>query len=86
MFIGSSNLTDTALKKNYEYNLKLTSLENGEVIHHFNKNFESLWEESSTVDKTWIEMYEQAYVEQPERRKITSRLSRINPSMNIRRP
>ncbi len=28
MFIGSSNLTDAALKKNYEYNLKLTSLEN----------------------------------------------------------
>lgn len=70
MFIGSSNLTDTALKKNYEYNLKLTSLENGEVINHFRTNFESLWQEATSIDETWIEAYEAVYVEQPERRKI----------------
>lgn len=70
MFIGSSNLTDTALKKNYEYNLKLTSLENGEVINHFNENFEELWENSVPVDASWIEKYEAEYVEEPERRKI----------------
>src|SRR5699024_7756706 len=70
MFIGSSNLTDTALKKNYEYNLKLTSLENGEVINHFNENFEKLWAEASPVDESWIEKYEADYEEEPERRKI----------------
>lgn len=70
MFIGSSNLTDTALKKNYEYNLKLTSLENGEVINHFNENFEKLWNDADPVDETWIEKYEAEYVEEPERRKI----------------
>src|SRR5699024_3816229 len=37
MFIGSSNLTDTALKKNYEYTLTLTGLETWEVINHFNE-------------------------------------------------
>src|SRR5699024_8812175 len=47
MFIGSSNLTDTALKKNYEYNLKLTSLDNGEVIKHFKNQFEILWDSST---------------------------------------
>ncbi|CAM2861266.1 DUF3427 domain-containing protein [Salinicoccus roseus] len=70
MFIGSSNLTDAALKKNYEYNLKLTSLENGAVIQHFNSQFEKLWEESTAVDDEWIRRYEQAYVEQPEQRKV----------------
>ncbi|WP_411843467.1 DUF3427 domain-containing protein [Salinicoccus sp. HZC-1] len=70
MFIGSSNLTDTALKKNYEYNLKLTSLENGEVINHFNESFEMLWGNATPIDETWIEKYEAEYVEQPERRKI----------------
>ncbi|KKK34515.1 helicase [Salinicoccus sediminis] len=70
MFIGSSNLTDTALKKNYEYNLKLTSLENGEVINHFNENFETLWAEAAPVDEIWIEKYEAEYEEEPERRKI----------------
>ena len=70
MFIGSSNLTDAALKKNYEYNLKLTSLENGAVIQHFNSQFEKLWEESTAVDAEWIRQYEQTHVEQPEQRKV----------------
>ncbi|WP_020007023.1 DUF3427 domain-containing protein [Salinicoccus albus] len=70
MIIGSSNLTDTALKKNYEYNLKLTSLENGEVINHFRENFESLWSEAIPIDHSWIDAYETNYIEQPERRKI----------------
>ncbi len=70
MFIGSSNLTDTALKKNYEYNLKLTSLENGEVINHFNDNFERLWMNASPIHEAWIERYEAEYIEEPERRKI----------------
>lgn len=70
MFIGSSNLTDAALKKNYEYNLKLTSLENGAVIQHFNNQFEALWLDSVPVDHAWIEAYEQAYVEEPIQRKV----------------
>lgn len=70
MFIGSSNLTDTALKKNYEYNLKLTSLENGEVINHFYENFERLWTDAIPIDEAWIEKYEALYIEEPERGKI----------------
>src|SRR5690606_20591813 len=32
LIVGSSNLTAHALKVNYEWNIKLTSYENGEVI------------------------------------------------------
>ncbi|MFC3420309.1 DUF3427 domain-containing protein [Salinicoccus hispanicus] len=70
MFIGSSNLTDAALKKNYEYNLKLTSLENGAVIQHFNSQFEVLWNDSAPVDDAWVDAYAQSYVEEPMQRKV----------------
>ncbi|GAB3066069.1 DUF3427 domain-containing protein [Salinicoccus sesuvii] len=70
MFIGSSNLTDAALKKNYEYNLKLTSLDNGAVIQHFNDQFDALWRDSAPVDRAWIKAYEEAYIEEPIQRKV----------------
>ncbi|MCG1010208.1 DEAD/DEAH box helicase [Salinicoccus sp. ID82-1] len=70
MFIGSSNLTDAALKKNYEYNLKLTSLENGAVIQHFNNQFEALWNDSVPVDDAWVDAYAQSYVEEPMQRTV----------------
>ncbi|WP_462422036.1 DUF3427 domain-containing protein [Salinicoccus sp. Marseille-QA3877] len=63
MFIGSSNLTDSALKKNYEYNLKLTSLDNGEVIQNFKEQFEGLWENSVELSDTWIRDYQDLYKE-----------------------
>lgn len=63
MFIGSSNLTDAALKKNYEYNLKLTSLDNGEVIQNFKEQFDSLWENSTELSEEWVREYESLYVE-----------------------
>lgn len=63
MFIGSSNLTDSALKKNYEYNLKLTSLDNGEVIHNFKEQFEVLWESSTALSDEWIRDYQDLYKE-----------------------
>ncbi|WP_243292778.1 phospholipase D-like domain-containing protein [Bacillus sp. FJAT-47783] len=40
LIVGSSNLTAHALKVNYEWNVKLTSHENGEIVHHFKQQFE----------------------------------------------
>lgn len=72
MFIGSSNLTDTALKKNYEYNVKLTSLENGEVIQHFYQKFEDLWKTSKTLDDNWIRSYTEIYKENKDKNNMIS--------------
>ena len=47
LIVGSSNLTDSALKANYEWNVFLTSLEDGEIIHHFKNQFEEAWNEQS---------------------------------------
>lgn len=78
MFIGSSNLTDTALKKNYEYNLKLTSLDNGEVIQYFKSQFFKLWDSSKILDENWIKKYEAIYLENANENKILELLETQN--------
>ncbi len=61
LIVGSSNLTVQALKVNYEWNVKLTSYENGEVIHHFKNQFEEVWQEASPLTDDWIKSYEEIY-------------------------
>lgn len=79
MFIGSSNLTDSALKKNYEYNLKLTSLDNGAVIQHFSEQFDELWEASEPLTTTWINDYEKIYEESKHDEKVLKILETKQP-------
>ncbi|GEK58712.1 helicase [Marinococcus halophilus] len=61
LMVGSSNLTVHALKVNYEWNIKLHSHENGEVIHHFGQQFEDTWSQAIPLTKEWIEKYQQLY-------------------------
>lgn len=63
LIVGSSNLTAHALKVNYEWNVKFTSHENGEIIHHFIQQFEDVWDGSQLLTTEWIDQYEQSYVE-----------------------
>ena len=61
LIVGSSNLTDSALKANFEWNVFLTSLEDGEVIHHFKNQFEEAWEASTPLSEQWINDYQIRY-------------------------
>lgn len=61
LIVGSSNLTAQALKMNYEWNVKLTSYEDGEVIHHFKNQFEEVWEQAQPLTNAWIASYESVY-------------------------
>lgn len=54
---GSSNLTHTAMKLNYEWNVKLTSTENGDFIKETQNELESLWERSYDLTNELIELY-----------------------------
>lgn len=63
LIVGSSNLTANALKVNYEWNVKLTSHENGEIVHHFKNQFEEVWEASQPLTENWIEDYEKNYTQ-----------------------
>ena len=62
LIVGSSNLTAQALKVNYEWNVKLTSHENGDIVHHFHKPFEEVWSESQPLTEHWITQYEKTYI------------------------
>lgn len=61
LIVGSSNLTSGALKTNYEWNVKLTSHENGEIVEHFLLQFEDMWNESIPLTAEWITAYERVY-------------------------
>lgn len=68
---GSSNLTHTALKINYEWNIKLTSTHNGEFIQNTKSEFDRIWEKSELLTSEIIDTYAQ------KRKKVIS-LTKIN--------
>lgn len=68
LIVGSSNLTAHALKVNYEWNVKLTSLENGEIVHHFKSQFEEVWDQASVLSEEWIQEYEKTYSQVVDKR------------------
>ncbi len=69
LIVGSSNLTQTALASNKEWNLKVTSLENGELIRDTMSEFKLMWNQADILTEEWISEYELIYKEQ---KKITS--------------
>lgn len=78
LIIGSSNLTDSALKANYEWNVYLTSLEDGEIIHHFKNQFEEAWSEAIPLTLDWINHYNLNYEQQPFIKQASSNVFELN--------
>lgn len=60
IIIGSSNLTQTALTCNKEWNVLFRSMENGKMFKETKEAFERLWEDGNTAatDSAWIDEYE----------------------------
>ncbi|MGL6064711.1 MAG: DUF3427 domain-containing protein [Fusobacteriaceae bacterium] len=61
VIIGSSNLTQTALTTNLEWNLKLTSLENGKIIKDILEDFNEIYSRLSVLSIEEIKNYELLY-------------------------
>ncbi|GAB1476356.1 hypothetical protein MASR2M70_11900 [Bacillota bacterium] len=59
--IGSSNLTQAALSSNKEWNVKLTSLEDGLVMQNILKEFHNTFDAATPVDDAYIEEYSKVY-------------------------
>lgn len=59
--IGSSNLTMNALKMNYEWNIRLTSYDHGEIIHQMKQHMEEEWATALPLSKDWITDYNITY-------------------------
>lgn len=59
--IGSSNLTMSALKLNYEWNIRLTSYSHGEIIHQMEEHLRQQWKEALPLTTEWIHNYRENY-------------------------
>ncbi|HKK94693.1 MAG TPA: DEAD/DEAH box helicase [Anaerovoracaceae bacterium] len=59
--IGSSNLTQNALCMNKEWNIRLSSLENGSVMQNIISEYDYNFINSTAVTKDWIDQYEKIY-------------------------
>lgn len=61
IFIGSSNLTQTALTVNFEWNLKINSLSDGKIAKSVIGEFEKSFYQLPKVDKELLDDYEKLY-------------------------
>lgn len=57
VIVGSSNLTHSAMKLNYEWNVKLTSTDNGDFIQRTTSDFDAVWNQSIPLTESSIEAY-----------------------------
>lgn len=84
MVIGSSNLTQTALTVNREWNVQLTSLENGALIRQMKEELDRAWNDATVVDNDWIDEYDKIYRQAKSARHVGKAevidLYKVNPN------
>jgi superfamily II DNA or RNA helicase/HKD family nuclease len=66
VIVGSSNMTQTAFTKNKEWNIKVSSLEEGTLVQEVLDEFDNMWREADDLTLGWIETYEEIYLKQRE--------------------
>ncbi|MGG3470230.1 DEAD/DEAH box helicase [Neobacillus pocheonensis] len=59
VIIGSSNITQSALKSNIEWNVEIMTKENGRFIQDVLKEYSYLWNMSEDADQDFINRYEE---------------------------
>jgi superfamily II DNA or RNA helicase len=62
MIIGSSNLTQTALTTNFEWNLKINSLKDGKIARNILNNFYNIFNNVSKLTDERLNEYEENYL------------------------
>ncbi len=62
LLVGSANLTAQALQQNEEWNLKVSSLDDGEIVANVQDQFQHVWSQASTLTPEWIEEYKKFYI------------------------
>lgn len=69
LVVGSSNLTQSALKTNQEWNLLLNAYDEGSVWRSTTDEFERIWSSPDTrrVTPAWLEWYRSVHHEVPRR-------------------
>jgi superfamily II DNA or RNA helicase/HKD family nuclease len=70
IIIGSANLTQNALSRNQEWNLRVISCSNGELVFSARQEFERLWAKAEVVTPEWIAEYEILYKNHKQKSKV----------------
>lgn len=58
LIVGSANLTAQALSTNQEWNIRVTSTQNGEIVSQAFNEFERMWAHSVELSPAWLVQYE----------------------------
>lgn len=61
LIVGSNNLTQTALKSNKEWSLKINSLANGALINNTLSQFQQMWQEAMPLTDILLKQYADKY-------------------------
>lgn len=61
LIVGSNNLTQTALKANKEWSLKINSLAKGALINNTLSQFQQMWQEAMPLTDIWLKQYTDKY-------------------------
>ncbi|MBT1181949.1 DUF3427 domain-containing protein [Bifidobacterium sp. CP2] len=61
LFVGSSNLTGAALSTQREWNLKVSSLADGELVEQVREEIDSQVADSVPLTEEWIQQYEEDF-------------------------
>ncbi|MFD1428811.1 DUF3427 domain-containing protein [Lacticaseibacillus mingshuiensis] len=65
VIIGSANLTQNALKVNFEWNLRVTSTARGDVVKNVSHQLATLWQKAVPLTPAWIAQYTSTWQPQP---------------------
>ena len=79
IMIGSSNLTQSALAENQEWNLFFYSNTQKDIVLKVEEEFDKQWKQSISLTKEWIEEYQKVYVK-PQRHKTINVSKEIKPN------
>lgn len=84
--IGSNNLTQNALKTNQEWSLKLSSLNNGNLIQETLNQFHQMWQQALPLNEQWLKNYTEKYFRLNHMRQHLTKELNNNYSSNTIKP
>ncbi|GAA3887952.1 DUF3427 domain-containing protein [Leifsonia kafniensis] len=67
--IGSSNLTESALLRNHEWNLRFSALPDGDIVQQLGRAVQTHVDASVALTPAWIDEYASTWVPQPRESK-----------------
>lgn len=76
VIIGSSNLTRSALLRNYEWNIRFTSYAEGAITKQISTEISRTWTEAEPLTSKWLNEYKHLFAE--KRVETVERIDRLN--------